>query len=105
MHLYTYLSQRFDFIKRFNSNCFIPVFIQLFLVYNKPYQYPRLKILFRHGMEKCQISHEELALAARITKQTLYNRYNKPDGFRLYELRLVSIKLHIPLSDLLGDRG
>jgi hypothetical protein len=56
----------------------------------------------RYGMEKQGVSHEELALAARMTKQTLYHRYKHPEQFRLCELRGISSKLHIPLLELLG---
>jgi hypothetical protein len=59
----------------------------------------------RYGMEMQKVSHEELALAARMTKQTLYQRYKKPDQFRLSELRKISDKLHIPLIELLGVSG
>lgn len=59
----------------------------------------------RYGMEKYQVSHEELALAARMTKQTLYHRYKRPDEFRLCELRLVSKKLHIPLSEFIEQNN
>jgi len=59
----------------------------------------------RYGMEMQQVTHEELALAARITKQTLYHRYKRPDEFRLCELRQVSKKLRIPLLELLGEHS
>jgi hypothetical protein len=57
----------------------------------------------RYGMSKQQVTHGELAEAARMTKETLWHRYKKPDQFRLDELRRVSIKLHIPLVELLGE--
>jgi hypothetical protein len=57
----------------------------------------------QYGMTKRQVTHEELALAARMTKQTLYHRYKCPDGFRLGELRRVAKKLNIPLQKLLFD--
>jgi hypothetical protein len=57
----------------------------------------------RYGMEMQQVTHEELALAVRITKQTLYHRYKRPDEFRLCELRQVSKKLHVPILELLGE--
>lgn len=55
----------------------------------------------KYGMEMQQVTHDELALAARITKQTLYHRYQKPEQFRLDELRKISSKLHIPINELI----
>lgn len=56
----------------------------------------------RYGMEMAGISSQELALAARIDRATLYNRYNNPGSFRLKELRQISDKLRIPLNELIS---
>lgn len=56
----------------------------------------------KYGMFKQHVNNEELALAARVTKPTLYERYRNPSSFRLCELRLISQKLHIPLLTLLN---
>lgn len=55
-----------------------------------------------YGMMMRQVTHEELALAARITKPTLYQRYKHPEDFKLSELRGISRKLNIPLGCLIG---
>lgn len=59
----------------------------------------------RYGMEMQKVTHDELALAANITKQTLYHRYKNPEDFRLSELRKISHKLRIPIEDLLSKNS
>lgn len=57
-----------------------------------------------YGMEKQRVTHDELALAARITNPTLYARFKKPGSFRLEELWRISEKLHLPLPYILGEQ-
>lgn len=56
----------------------------------------------KYGMEMQKVTHDELALAARVTPQTLYNRYKRPEEFRLYELRQIAAKLHTTVTELIG---
>lgn len=59
----------------------------------------------RYGMQREEVLPDELALVARITVQTLYNRFKRPDEFRLGELRKICTKLSIPLEWLLNDKA
>lgn len=59
----------------------------------------------RYGMRREHVLPEELALTARITVQTLYNRFKRPDEFRLGELRKISTKLNIPLEWMLNEKA
>ena len=44
---------------------------------------------------------EDIALAARVNRASIYRRMNDPGLFRLDELRRVAQRLHVPLIDLL----
>lgn len=59
----------------------------------------------RYGMRREQVLPDELASTARITVQTLYNRFKRPDEFRLGELRKICVKLKMPLEWLLNDKA
>lgn len=59
----------------------------------------------RYGMQREQVAPNELALTARITVQTLYNRFKRPDEFRLGELRKICAKLKLPLEWLLNNKA
>lgn len=56
-----------------------------------------------YGTNKAQITHREIALAARMTPKTYCARLQNPGGFTLDELRNISEKIHMPLSQLLGE--
>lgn len=54
----------------------------------------------KYGMTMYDVSSEQLALAMRKDRMTLYRRMKRPGDFTLDELRSVSTKLHIPLEKL-----
>lgn len=58
----------------------------------------------KYGMEQAGVEPDELALAARVSRATYYDRLRDPGQFRLCELRGISEKLHIPLDQLIADR-
>lgn len=49
----------------------------------------------RFGMLQKDVSANDLAKAACISKQTLYNRFHDPIRFSLFELRRISKKLGV----------
>jgi hypothetical protein len=55
----------------------------------------------KYGMEQVGVQPDELALAARVSQATYYNRLRDPGQFRLCELREISEKLHIMLEQLI----
>lgn len=58
----------------------------------------------KYGMEQAGVEPDELALAARVSRATYYDRLRDPGQFRLCELRGISEKLHIPLDQLITDK-
>ena len=56
----------------------------------------------KYGMSKYSVSPEQLSLAMREHKVTLYRRFNHPEDFTLEELRAISAKIHIPLEKLIN---
>lgn len=66
-------------------------------------QYEELKARIRYAEKVAGITDKELALAARITPQTLCRRINyETSRFTLGELWAISRKLHMSLPVLLG---
>jgi hypothetical protein len=62
----------------------------------------RLVAKIKYEAELLDVTPEELALAARVSRATLFNRYKRPDEFRLCELKQISRKLRVPLYELLN---
>lgn len=58
----------------------------------------------KYGMEMSRVEPDELALAARVSRATFYDRMKDPNQFRLCELRRISDKLHIPLEQLVAGK-
>jgi hypothetical protein len=59
----------------------------------------------KYGMEQAAVESDELALAARVSRATYYDRLRDPGQFRLSELRGISEKLHIPLEQLISGKS
>ena len=55
----------------------------------------------RYGMSMYSIDQRSLALAIKADRTTLYRRFNHPEDFTIGELRAISLKLHIPLENLM----
>lgn len=49
------------------------------------------------------ISMDELAIACRVTTNTLYRHLRTPDIMTLKELKALSKKLHMTVSELIGE--
>lgn len=60
----------------------------------------RLVLNIKKAMLEHEVTVKELALAARVTERTLYNRFKHPNEFKLSELKLIAKKLHISLPEL-----
>mgnify|MGYP000985134599 CR=1 FL=1 len=58
----------------------------------------------KYGMEQAGVESDELALAARVSRATYYDRLRDPGQFRLNELRGISKKLNIPLEQLIAGK-
>ncbi|MCI1956140.1 MAG: hypothetical protein LKJ21_07180 [Oscillospiraceae bacterium] len=56
--------------------------------------------VIKYGMAQAGVEPDELALAARVSRATYYDRLRDPGQFRLCELRGIAEKLHIPLEQL-----
>nr|DAR29973.1 MAG TPA: SOS-response transcriptional repressor [Caudoviricetes sp.] len=51
------------------------------------------------------LTMEELAVACRVGKSTLYYHLQNPDKLTLGELKGLSKKLHMPIYELIGEQG
>lgn len=51
------------------------------------------------------LTMEELAVACRVGKSTLYYHLQNPDKLTLGELKGLSKKLHMPIYELVGEQG
>ncbi|TGJ75334.1 hypothetical protein CAGA_25110 [Caproiciproducens galactitolivorans] len=56
----------------------------------------------KYGMAINGYNNNEMALTARVSRSTWFDRLNHPEGFTLAELRRVSQKLRMPLEVILG---
>lgn len=55
----------------------------------------------KRGMDIWGVSKEQLAKRTDISLATLYNRFNDPAAFHLYELRRIAQSLHTTVEDLM----
>lgn len=58
----------------------------------------------KSGMEMTHTTPSGVALAGRMAKQTLYERYKHPEQFRVCELRGIAKKLDMSVAELLGEQ-
>lgn len=49
------------------------------------------------------VTVDDLAIAARMSRKTIYNRIRQPENFSLKELRGIARKLHTTVSGLIGE--
>lgn len=56
----------------------------------------------KYSLTKATVTLDKLALAAQITRNTLYHRLKNPGDFRLEELRRIASKLGVSVLYLLG---
>jgi hypothetical protein len=49
------------------------------------------------------VTNKDLSVALRMTPRTYYNRLISPEDFSIRELRLLSKKLHVPITEFLTE--